>query len=115
MAEGLYLAKGMFRSATLLSSARDMVCQNCGLQDGSVVSAHSNLQEHGRGSHHKSHDCFIAWLCHRCHDFLDRASTGMDPTNTWKPTREDKREMFMRAMHRTWFELFRLGRLRVVS
>lgn len=110
---GTYLPKGMFRSPRLLALARDQVCQNCKAQDGTVVAAHSNGQAHGRGKDNKAHDCFFAWLCIRCHDFYDRASTGMDPTGVYKPTREDKQEMFVRAMHRTWFELWRLQLVKV--
>lgn len=111
----VYMAKGMFRSATLLATARGMVCSNCKADDGTIVSAHSNEQEHGRGKDHKSHDCFFAWLCNRCHYFYDHGSTGMDPTGIWKATREEKRAMFIRAMHRTWFELFRQGKLKVMT
>lgn len=113
MAEGLYIARGMFRNVTLLATARGMPCQNCKAEDGTIVSAHSNEQEHGRGKDHKSHDCFFAWLCNACHFFYDHASTGMDPTGTWKAIREDKKAMFMKAMHRTWLELWRLGLLKV--
>lgn len=115
MAEGVYLARGMFRNATLLAAARGMVCQNCKADDGTIVSAHSNEQEHGRGKDSQSHDCFFAWLCNRCHYFYDHGSTGMDPTKTWKATREDKRAMFMKAKDRTLLELWRLGKLKVVT
>jgi hypothetical protein len=90
-----------YRHEALLRLAKGKPCMNCGAQDDTVVAAHSNLQEHGRGHAHQAHDCYHAWLCWRCHSFLDHGSTT-DPTGTYKATREDKAEMFRRAMDRTW-------------
>lgn len=115
MSFGTYLAKGMFRSRSLLDLAHGLErCTNCGLfaLDG-LEPAHSNLQEHGRGKDNKSHDCFWAALCRHCHAWLDFGN-GQDPSRTFEGTREGKREMFVRAMHRTWLDLWRLGRVRVV-
>ena len=63
-----------FRSRRLLNMARDQACVACGAQDGTVVAAHSNLQEHGKGVGHKAHDCMTAWLCHRCHSEYDQGT-----------------------------------------
>ena len=68
--------------------------------DQTVVAAHSNLQEHGRGHAHPSHDCYHAWLCWRCHSWLDHGA-GADPTGVYQATKQDKGEMFRRAMDRT--------------
>lgn len=67
----------MYRNRKLLDLARDQACVMCGTQDGTVVSAHSNLMEHGKGMGHKAHDGMVAWLCHRCHSQLDQGS-GME-------------------------------------
>lgn len=90
-----------YRNEQLLRLARGKPCANCGAQDDTVVAAHSNMQEHGRGHAHKSHDCFVAFLCVRCHSFYD-AGKGKDPTGIYSDSRQDKAEMFRRAMDKTW-------------
>lgn len=89
-----------FRNRKLLDLAKGQPCANCNAQDDTVVAAHSNLHEHGRGYAHPSHDCFIAFLCVRCHHWLDHGK-GKDPTGVYQDSREDKAEMFRRAMDRT--------------
>lgn len=93
-----------FRSRKLLDLARDQSCQHCGHQDSSVVAAHSNLQVHGRGMSHKSHDGMHAWLCQTCHYDLDFGR---------HLSREEKREMFMAAMSRTYMALWDQGLIKV--
>jgi hypothetical protein len=90
-----------YRNASLLKLAKGCPCANCNAQDDTVVSAHSNLHEHGRGFAHPSHDCYIAFLCVRCHHWLDHGK-GMDPTRIYNDSRQDKAEMFRRAMDKTW-------------
>ena len=90
-----------YRNRALLDLAKDKPCANCYAQDDTVVAAHSNMQEHGRGHAHQSHDCYVAWLCVRCHHWLDHGST-VDPTGIYEATRQAKAEMFRRAMDRTW-------------
>jgi hypothetical protein len=105
---GTYLPRGMFRSRALLDCARDLPCGNCGTEDGTVVAAHSNLGEHGKGKGLKAHDCFFAALCAACHFWLDnQGGSGKDPTAIYLGNQDGKREMFIRAMHRTWLELWR--------
>lgn len=89
-----------YRNPRLLELAKDKPCANCGAQDQTVVAAHSNLQEHGRGHAHQAHDCYHAWLCWRCHSFLDHGC-GRDPTGLYEGKRTDKELMFRRAMERT--------------
>jgi len=102
-----------YRNPALLELARDRICMNCGAQDGTIVAAHSNLQEHGRGHAHQAHDCFHAWLCIRCHSFLDHGGVGKDPSGLYSATREDKAEMFRRAMDRTLRFLWEQGLIQV--
>ena len=60
-----------WRSPKYLAAARDQPCARCGAQDGTVVAAHSNRQQHGKGMGIKAHDIFVADLCRRCHDWYD--------------------------------------------
>lgn len=99
-----------WRSPALLRAARDQSCVNCGAEDGTIVSAHSNWPDHGKGMSIKAHDCFVAHLCHACHSWLDQGG-GYDPTGLWHV--KEKREMFDRAKDKTLLRLFQQGRLKV--
>lgn len=99
-----------YRSPALLRHARGQSCTNCGAEDDTIVAAHSNWPEHGKGMSIKAHDCFIAFLCFRCHTWLDQGR-GMDPTGTYDVT--EKREMFWRAMEKTLLRLFQQGKVKV--
>jgi hypothetical protein len=61
------------RSLTLLRNAREIACQHCGTDDGTVVAAHTNFGG-GKGRSIKADDNLIASLCHRCHMELDQGS-----------------------------------------
>lgn len=100
-----------FRNLHLLNLARDQCCQNCGSTRG-VVSAHANWSDFGKGKSHKAHDCFVAWLCDRCHSWLDQG-IGSDPSGLYIGVREGKREMWQRAANKTLLEMWRQGRLAV--
>lgn len=104
-----------YRNPALLELARDRICMNCGAQDGTIVAAHSNLQEHGRGHAHQAHDCFHAWLCIRCHSWLDHGATSPDPSGLYSATKADKAEMFRRAMDRTQRYQWENGMIQVVA
>lgn len=101
-----------FRCPKLLALARDESCTNCGVEDGTIVAAHSNLGRHGKGKSIKAHDSFVAFLCHRCHSWLDQGS-NMDPTDIYNCTRHDKELMFAAAMDRTMLHLWQSGRIKV--
>lgn len=98
------------RVPKLLALARDQACVNCGAEDGTVVSAHSNWHSHGKGKSIKAHDIFVAHLCFRCHAWLDQGS-GLDPTDVWDDT--DKRAAFNEWMHKTWLRLWQQRKVRV--
>jgi hypothetical protein len=71
----------MYRNKELLRYARHCECQHCFLpfMQDTVVAAHSNQLRHGKGMGIKAHDCFIAYLCCRCHDIVDgRALPNLD-------------------------------------
>ena len=102
------MARGMYRNRKLLDCARGLPCQNCGADDGTISPAHSNLSEHGKGKGLKAHDAFWAALCNACHRWLDnQAGPADDPSGVFSAA--NKREMFLRAMYRTWLELWRRG------
>lgn len=66
----------MYRNALVLREAQHNRCQYCGADDGTTVAAHSNQQRHGKGMGIKAHDCFVAYLCFRCHSWIDQGCDG---------------------------------------
>jgi len=95
---------GNYRNKKLLEVVREMPCQNCGAEDGSVVAAHSNSQEDGKGMGIKAHDFKVAGLCFRCHMNLDQGS---------KMSKQERREMWQNAHQRTIAWLFLNGKIKV--
>lgn len=61
----------MYRNKKLTQSANHESCVSCGADDGTIVWAHSNQYLHGKGRGIKAHDIFGAYLCHKCHGWLD--------------------------------------------
>ena len=59
------------RSPNLLRNAREIPCQYCGSDDGTVVAAHTNWQG-GKGRGIKADDNLIASLCNQCHMEIDQ-------------------------------------------
>ena len=64
-----------YRNAKLLRAVREAPCMMCGIQDGTVVAAHSNQLRDGKGRGIKAHDYRIAALCYRCHAEYDQGKT----------------------------------------
>ena len=64
----------MYRNKKLLELARQLPCQHCGIDDGTVVAAHSNQLRDGKGKGIKAHDYRIASLCFKCHYEIDQGS-----------------------------------------
>ena len=60
-----------FRSKKVLNAAREMACQFCGIDNGTIVMAHSNQLKHGKGMGIKASDVFVAALCYTCHNIVD--------------------------------------------
>jgi hypothetical protein len=90
----------MFRSPKLLSLARGQACVMCDTEDDTVVAAHSNLLEHGKGRGMKAHDGMHAWLCYRCHSELDQGKNQ---------TKEERRELMLTGISRTYMRLWDKG------
>lgn len=81
-----------YRNPKLLALAKHAPkCFCCGHEnDGTVVGAHANTQEMGKGTGHKADD-LVAYLCARCHDLVDGRDT------TWEP-RARKDEWYRAAL-----------------
>jgi len=84
----------------LLDAARELPCQHCGAQDGTVVAAHSNQLRDGKGRGLKAHDYRIASLCYRCHSELDQGA---------RMSKAERLEMFEAAHRSTIGTMFELG------
>jgi hypothetical protein len=79
------------RSQTLLRNAREIPCQHCGVDDGTVVAAHANWGG-GRGRSIKANDNLIASLCFCCHSELDQGKNL---------TKEERQTMWLTAHAKT--------------
>ena len=96
----------MYRNKKLLEIARLLPCQRCGIEDGTVVAAHSNQLRDGKGRGLKSSDFRIASLCFRCHAEADTSSTL---------TKVARIEMWEQAHRATIGELFERGLVGVMK
>jgi hypothetical protein len=76
----------MYRSPKLLQAVRDCPCQHCGIQDSTIVAAHSNQMRDGKGRGLKAHDYRIAALCFKCHHEIDQGKdlSRAERLNTWE-------------------------------
>ena len=87
----------MYRNAKLLVACRQLPCQLCEIEDGTVVAAHSNQLADGKGKGIKASDYRVAALCFSCHMDLDQGN---------KLTKDQRREFWEIAHRRTIGELF---------
>ena len=81
---------------------RQFPCQNCGIENGTIVAAHSNQLRDGKGKGIKAHDYRIAALCYKCHAEIDQ---GKDLSKT------DRMELWDEAHRKTIALLFERGML----
>ena len=93
-----------YRNQRLLEALRGLPCQLCGIEDGTIVAAHSNQQIHGKGMGVKAHDCYVAALCFKCHSQIDQ---GM------MYDKQTKKEMWDLAFQRTILELWKREMIKV--
>lgn len=87
------------RSKELLRNAREIPCQHCGADDGTVVAAHTNWG-HGKGRGIKADDNMIASLCFHCHSQIDQGS-GL--------SKEERKKIWGDAHDKTVEKLSKLG------
>jgi hypothetical protein len=90
----------MYRNRKLLDAARQLPCQHCGIQDGTIVAAHSNQLRDGKGRGLKALDYRIASLCFSCHSALDQGT---------KLSKAERVEMWEAAHRKTIGEFFEQG------
>ncbi len=88
------------RSKALMKAYRELPCQWCGIEDGTVCGAHSNQARHGKGRGIKASDDKCASLCSKCHYELDQG---------YKMSREERESLWEVAHERTINELARRG------
>jgi hypothetical protein len=95
----------IYRNKRLLELLREAPCQVCGIQDGTVVAAHSNQLRDGKGRSLKSHDFRSASMCYTCHARCDQ---GADLSKA------ERIEMWEEAHRKTIGWLFLNGHVRVL-
>ncbi len=105
-----------FRSRKLLALANGAPCMNCGVEDGTVVGAHSNSSTIGKGLAIKADD-LPAFLCLRCHDWYDwRDNTDLDPSRAYNHARAGETEsMWLHAFRNSVLWLLKNGKLKVAG
>jgi len=94
----------MYRNKRLLEVVRQLPCQHCGIEDGTIVAAHSNQLRDGKGRGLKAHDYRIAALCFKCHTELDQGTI-------WSKT--ERVSVFEDAHRKTIGELFERQLLKI--
>jgi hypothetical protein len=94
----------MYRNKKLLEYARKLPCQHCGIDDGTVVAAHSNQLKDGKGRGLKASDYRIASLCYTCHTEIDQGK---------RLNKSERIQMFEDAHRSTIGEFFERGFIEV--
>jgi hypothetical protein len=82
----------IYRNKKLLELCRELPCQVCGRNNGTVVAAHRN---EGKGIGLKVSDALVASLCFECHSEMDNGKSL---------TKEERRDMWNRAYINTMKE-----------
>lgn len=94
----------MYRNKRLLEVVRQLPCQICEIEDGTIVAAHSNQLRDGKGRGLKAHDYRIAALCYQCHMEIDQGKSL---------SKSDRIEAWEEAHRKTIGELFEQEILKV--
>ena len=105
-----YPKRTEYRNPKLLKAAKGQECtvQVPGVCIGgteTTVAAHSPFGEDGKGMGQKADDCFIAFACSACHDWLD--GRGKKITSDY-----DRDAYFNRGVKRTLRNLLERGILK---
>lgn len=82
-----------FRCKKIREMAKGEACTHCGANDGTIVAAHQNGLQAGRGMGMKAHDFYVAYLCSDCHDQYDSSRLHF--------AKEIREIHFLRAMQKT--------------
>jgi hypothetical protein len=59
--------KSIYRNKKLLRIVATFPCQSCGIQNDTIVPAHSDRLIDGKGRSLKAHDYRVAAMCYTCH------------------------------------------------
>jgi hypothetical protein len=103
-----------YRNKRILEAAKGEACTWCGIEDGTVVAAHSNSGSDGKGVGKKSDDCFVAFLCAEHHKQYDLKLWRI----VYDLESDARREylfgqsLFELCMKRTWKRLLEKGVLK---
>jgi hypothetical protein len=82
----------IYRNKRMLELCRELPCQCCGRNNGTIVAAHRN---EGKGMGLKVSDALVASLCFECHSEMDNGKTL---------TKDERRDMWNRAYINTMKE-----------
>jgi len=82
----------VYRSKKLLELCRQLPCQVCGRNNGTVVAAHRN---EGKGMGLKVSDALVCSMCFECHSEMDNGKSL---------TKDERRDMWNRAFINTMKE-----------
>lgn len=88
-----------------LSLCKGSLCAGCDADDGTIVPAHANSQEFGKGTGRKADDWTVVPLCMTCHDRLDKGGES----------REAKRHFWQRCWVRHMQRVCRAGEVAPVG
>lgn len=91
-----------YRNRKLLDLANGAPCMSCGAQDGTVIAAHANWSDFGKGMSHKASDAAIAFMCRTCHAEIDQGA---------RLTKAERRSKWVEAAVKTWVWLVETGRV----
>jgi hypothetical protein len=95
----------MYRNKKLIEACRNMPCQHCGAEDGTVVAAHSNQLRDGKGRGIKAHDYRVAALCFKCHAEIDQGKAL---------TKHQRQYLWEEAHRKTIGQLFERELIKVI-
>lgn len=104
----MYQKRQPIRSKAIRNAANGEACTwpGCGVNDGTVVLAHSNMSIHGKAAGRKADDIFGAFLCFKHH-------TEYDQRNKPDDSGQQGEWYFMRAMSATWIRLIDKGAITI--
>lgn len=75
-----------YRNKKILAAANGQACTvqspACNGNPATVVAAHSDYAEDGKGMGQKADDCFVAFACSGCHHWLHEGKEG-DRYRAW--------------------------------